>query len=321
MEEGVTKNLKHYIKHFWWVALIVAAVLMVATVVTITQVNHAKDRDKEVQKQAEEAEAKEVQEQLTKDIQEGRKPPMTEVELVMANTALATGITIDDGNNDFTVFPPGTIEQDGRPDNSSPWPLPFADLKNVQIGADETYLYAKYQFWGSLPDEMYRNGDDFLVGVGVNMGLQNYLNHNTGKVDGSGLFQVGLSYAAASSKDSPVGEYGTFYNPPKLDTSTFGEANSAVKDKAGEDTYGIATGEGKTFGAAGLDYMVVAFPLANLGLQYGDTINFNLSAETSSKVFHHQSIDPLLDFGSAKMGKTITWKIGSNNYTAAIPKF
>ena len=278
-------------------------------------------QEQEERKQMEKIDQTQEDSQEMKDIREGRKPPMTADEVTKAEAAFTTGISIDDPQNDYVKVKPGTMQPDNRPDNSSPWPVPFTDLKKVQIGADETYLYTKYTFYDAFPNEMYRNGEDFLAMILVNIGLQEYFNHNLNKTDASALFQVGLAYAMNSNKDALNGEYGSFFNPPKLGTSTFGEANSVVKDKNNEDTYGIGTDKGKTFGGAGYDYILAAFPLDNIGLLFGDTITFDVACESGSKVYHHQSGDVLLDYGSAKSGKYIIYKIGSNTYTSVIPKY
>jgi len=318
---NILKSKLITLKKYWWIFVIVFTVLVIfVSVVVISNVNHARDREKESQKAQEIAAQEQKQLQIEKDNREGRKPPLTSEELAIANTALGAGISIDDGQNDFAKMS-SALQPDGRPDNVNPWPLPYTDLKNVQIGADNNYLYAKYQFYGLFPNDLFRNGDDFLAGVGVNFGLENYFNHNLGKVDSSALFQVGLAYASKNKDEDRLSESSSFFNPPKLGTSTFGEANPLVKDKDGEDTYGISSGEGKAFGGAGYDYIIVAFPLSNLGLQFGDEITFSLSTESGSRVFHHQSVDPLLDFGSAKMGRIVTWKIGSNSYQSKIPVF
>jgi len=311
---------KSFLKRYWWIIVILFLIIL-GVVITVSTINGQNEKKAQDEEQKVKVAQREKEDQATKDMQEGRKPPMTTEEVSKANEALALGISIDDLQNDYVKVKPGTIQPDGRPDNSSPWPTPFTDMKNTQIGADETYLYVKYTFYGIFPTEMYRNGEDFLAGVGVNLGLKKYFNHNLNEQDESALYQTGITYAANSSKEALNGEYGSFFNPPKLGTSTFGQANSAVKDKNNEDTYGIGTDAGKTFGGAGYDYILVAFPLSNLGLLFGDTITFDIACESGSKVYHHQSIDPLLDFGSVKSGKLITYKIGSSTYTSVIPKY
>jgi hypothetical protein len=305
-----------------WVKWVIAVLFLIIIGVVVAGFTINGQNEKRAQDEEQKAKISQIQEedQVAKDIREGRKPPMTADEVAKAETALFTGISIDDPQNDYLKTKPGTIQPDGRPDNSNPWPIQFTDVKKAQIGADETNLYVKYTFYGTFPNEMYRNGEDYLAMVLVNLGLHGYYNHNLNKSDAEALFQVGLAYASKSGEEVANGEYGSFFNPPKLGTSTFGEANSEVKDKNNEDTYGIGTDKGKTFGGAGYDYIIAAFPLSNLGLLFGDTITFDAVCETGSKVYHHQSGDVLLDYGSAKSGKYITWKIGSNTYTTIIPK-
>jgi len=319
--DGLRGTGQSFSSRFWLITVVIIVLLAGTVVFFTTSTNKAREEDERKQNEKEKNSQTQVDSQEMKDIREGRKPPMTSDELAKAEAAFTAGISIDDLQNDYVKVGPGTIQADGRPDNSSPWPVPFTDLKKAQIGADETYLYTKYTFYDIFPTEMYRNGEDFLAGIGVNLGLKEYFNHNLNKTDESALFQTGITYAANSNKDALNGEYGSFFNPPKLGTSTFGQANSKIKDKNNEDTYGIGTDAGKTFGGAGYDYMIAAFPLSNLGLIFGDTITFDISCESGSKVYHHQSIDPLLDFGSAKSGQYIIYKIGSNTFTSIIPKY
>jgi hypothetical protein len=301
----------------WGIGAAIVALILGAVAFSDRQDKLA-EQQKQVQKIQEEREKQAGLEREMKDVHEGRKPPMTAEELALAEAALAKGISIDDGQNDYAKVAPGTIQPDGRPDNPNPWPLPFTDLKNAKIGADEKYLYVKYTFWGKFPEKMAKVGDDYLTGVGVNLGLNDFYNHNTQASRQTGLLQTGLNYWSRDKEDN--WNEADICVPPVLNTSTFGEPNSAVQYK-GEDTYGIATGEGKTYGGAGDDYLVAEFPLSNLGLKYGDEIKFDLGTESGSKVFHHECIDPILDFGSAKMGKLIIWKIGSGSYTTEMPKF
>lgn len=310
------EKAKQVIKKYWWIILIVVFIIIIILVLINENIEKRKEKEKADNKQK--TNWQETEEQ--KNIREGRKPPMTSKELAAADKALALGISIDDPQNDYVKMP-GGIRPDGRPDNTNPWPLPFTDLKKAQVGADQTYIYVKYQFYGIIPVKMVTVGDDFLSGSGVNFGVNKYYNNNLKKEQEGALMQTAICYATRTKEQLRLDSTSEFYNPPKLGTSTFGEANAEVKNKDGEDTYGIATSEGKVYGGAGYDYILAAFPLANLGLKYGDTIIFEISAESGSRVYHHQSVDALLDYGHSKSGEYITWKIGSNTYTSKIPNY
>ena len=53
----------------------------------------------------------------------------------------------------------------------------------------------------------------------------------------------------------------------------------------------------------------------------GSDIIINAGVEKNSEIYHHSSIDLLLDFGSAKSGKIINYTLGSNNYTTTVPNY
>ncbi len=308
------------------IIIIVSSIIFViigslSAVIIKNNIDQKKADEKEAQKRKAEMIRLKEEEKKYKNIHEGRRPPMTEEELTIALQALANGITIADAQNDYAEVKEGVIQGDGRPDNPRPWAMPFTDLKNVTVGADDEYIYVKYQFYAVIPSELQRNDTDYITSVCINFDLINYYNHNINQIDGSGLMQTGITYAVGNKEDAKVNDQTPVYNPPVVGTSTFGAANSEVKDENGEDTYGISSGEGKVYGGAGFDYVIAAFPFSNLGLQKNQEIIFSVSAESGSKVYHHQSIDPLLDFGSYKSGKRITWVIGSNTYTSEIPNY
>lgn len=217
---------------------------------------------------------------------------------------------------------PGGLQGDGRPDNQNPERLEYTDLKKVYIGADTEYIYVKYEFYGNFPNETHEFGDnDFISMICVNFALSKYYNHNLNKYDKSALLQLGITYVSRRKEQRLVDWSSDFLELPTTGTSTFGEANSKVKDENGEDTYGIATNAGKTYGGVGTNYLLAEFPLSNLGLKYGDQIVFEIGVESNSRVYHHQSSDALLDYGHEKSGKYVTWEIGSNTYIATIPKY
>lgn len=217
---------------------------------------------------------------------------------------------------------PGGLQGDGRPDNQNPERLEYTDLKKVYIGADTEYIYVKYEFYGNFPNETHEFGDnDFISMICVNFALSKYYNHNLNKYDKSALLQLGITYVSRRKEQRLVDWSSDFLELPTTGTSTFGEANSEVKDENGEDTYGIATSAGKTYGGVGTNYLLAEFPLSNLGLKYGDMIIFDIGVESNSRVYHHQSADALLDYGYSKSGKYITWGIGSNYYITKIPNY
>jgi hypothetical protein len=235
-------------------------------------------------------------------------------ELKVAEAALAAGVTITDPQHDWAPINEGT-QPDGRSDNGHPYPLDFTDVKTATFGADSQYLYLKVEFYGVIPKDVVHwhnellNKDDIIFSFSCNLGLGNFQNRNTGKPDG-GLMQLGLGYIEGNIwnylKD-PV-----FYSTPVVAISNFA-TNTGTKDEHNEDIYAVSNGKGLVSGGAGTNYLIGAFPLSNFGLQLGDFIEFNLSVETGSLLFHHESIDIILDSGF-KEGETIRYKLGDNTY-------
>ena len=81
----------------------------------------------------------------------------TEAQLKAANTALASGVEINDPQNDWVKVPKGTKQPDGRYDNDQPYPLGWTDYRSLSIGADQNYIYFKYRFWGEFPKKTSLN--------------------------------------------------------------------------------------------------------------------------------------------------------------------
>ncbi|HOZ54086.1 MAG TPA: hypothetical protein PKY25_02010 [Bacilli bacterium] len=312
------EKVKLLFKKYWWVLLIVIIIIIVSYIIISIYI------DKKIEDKKEQD--KIVFERRRQEEEKRRKlaelyPEMSKKEIEKANNAFNNGIFIDDPEHDFVKMPEG-LQGDGKPDNQNPEKLPYTDLKKVYIGADNKYVYVKYEFYGNFPKDIYEFGNnDFLYSIGVNLNLTQYYNHNLNKEDKSALMQLTISYASKKKNQSKITEDSTFFDLPHVATSTFGEANSLVKDENGEDTYGIGTNAGKTYGGVNTNYIMAEFPLSNLGLKHGDTIIFDIAAESSSRVYHHQSNDALLDYGSSKTGEYITWIIGSNSYTSKIPRY
>lgn len=86
-------------------------------------------------------------------------------------------------------------------------------------------------------------------------------------------------------------------------------------DKNYEATYSVTDSNGIASGGPGFDYVLVGFPLDNMGFKLGDTIEFSVEYESNSRIYHHQSVDQLLGDGTYKEGSTIRYVIGSNTYT------
>jgi hypothetical protein len=134
------------------------------------------------------------------------------------------------------------------------------------------------------------------------------------------MWQFGVDWIRGTNKDKVALAWTTEYEeiPGKLDVS--GIASPGEVDKFGETNYTQGM-QGTYSGGVGSDYIIAAYSLNGFDVKPGSEINFSVSVETNSKVYHHSSIDPLLDIGSAKMGTIINYKLGTTTYTTTKPDF
>jgi len=272
------------------------------------QTEKNKEAEKELQKQAQINEEKAKENQGYQYVE----PLMTAEQLKKANSILANGVSIDDPANDFAI-PPVGVDADGKPDNQKPYSLGWNDLKKVTFGADNENFYIRYDFYGILPNSMVTTEGDDIRGIGGNVVLSKFT--STDGTTNEGMWQIGLTYADSKGEDSKDESAGSNIITPSLHVTSIASPTSEI-DKHGETIYSLGSDKGKVYGGVGKDFLMAAFPLANLHVLPNSDISFDISVETNSRIYHHSSIDPLLDFGSSKSGKTIQYKLGSNTYTS-----
>jgi hypothetical protein len=86
-------------------------------------------------------------------------------------------------------------------------------------------------------------------------------------------------------------------------------------DETLETIYSVSENAGSVFGGPGYDYIIAAYPLDLLGIEYGTEVTFGCISETGSATFHHEAADFILDVPErAKSGATIKYVLGSNTY-------
>jgi hypothetical protein len=138
---------KSLFKRFWWIGVLIIVVVVVIICGFILTNNK--------QEEVTDEEGADVTEN---DGAYAWVTKLTEIELEAANLALSQGIKIDDPEGDFYVPVEGSVQADGRPDNPTPYPIPFTDLKSLSMGADQENLYIKLEVWGEYPIAAYRLG-------------------------------------------------------------------------------------------------------------------------------------------------------------------
>jgi len=193
----------------------------------------------------------------------------------LALTALSNGTKIIDKLDDFIIT--GREE-----DNPGICPIGFADITEVDVGLDSNYLYIRYWFNGTWPDNDSNwptiNGDH-IKDITCNTGIDTDNNTSTGVLSDAGAEDtVGLGYRTNTNyhffhgfKCGPTG----IENPEEL--------RYRVNENIG--TYMIA--------GLGYDYVIGAYPLSNLSLSAGQTITLVTWCETSSSLYHHATYDIL----------------------------
>jgi hypothetical protein len=184
------------------------------------------------------------------------------------------GVTITDAKGDW-------IWTDDEEDNHSPYPVPWADLLSVTFAIDADYLYFRLTVDGVYPRsvaELPWYGEDQINHLSVNICLDTDNNKNTGCFADGGsevVIETGMMI-------NPLGEwepgYDFWYEPTGIDspeTSRYahmGNMNLVVA----------------VWGGPGFDYLVIVYPVEQLGLLPGQTIAVNGWDECSSLQYTHQ---------------------------------
>ena len=230
-----------------------------------------------------------------------------------AEDAFAKGIVLDDPENDWYMFPEGSRQWD-KPDNPAPYPLSYTDLKQVKIGADEEYLYVKFIFYGNFPDKMPSyNGDD-LFSTGAMIEQMTYIT-NEGIADSADIGN-GIAYVQFTGSEKTE-EYSPLDKPTIGQLAMIGEEGL---DEHMETIHRTQNGAGFVSGGAGYDYLMSAFPLSEFNISYGDEINFSIAVESGSNLWHHESVDLLMNENNSKFGAKIIYVLGDDKYEAILPE-
>jgi hypothetical protein len=318
MKLQINKELfMSFLKKYWWIFLLVILITFsIFLYLNIREGNLIEKRNEEY--------AKQQQDLIKKNEDEGNRQVevrMTQEQLDNANTALASGIQIEDKTNDYYKPQAGVIQGDGKPDNSKPYPLGYSDITSVNIGADSQYLYVKVNVNNTIPIKLpIINGDEIKMLV-ANIELVNFIN-SIGKVD-QGSIQIGQMYVQSTNPDKELSTSASndFVEiEPVLGTSTL-ISPTGKRDKTNEEIYSVHGNEGLVAGGSGTNYLLVAFPYTVYDMKYGDTLTLSIAVEANSRIYHHASTDILLLIENSKYGKQIIYKIGSDTYKTSIPKF
>jgi hypothetical protein len=191
------------------------------------------------------------------------------------------GVTITDAEGDWIWT--------GLPeDNSSPYPVPWADLLSVTFAVDDDYLYVRINVDGVYPSsitELPWYGEDQVNHLAVSICLDTDNNENTGCLADGGaevVLDTGMMI-------NPLGEwepgYDFWYGPTGVDSpenqryAHMGNMNLIVA----------------VWGGPGFDYLVIVYPVGLLGLHPGQTITVDGWDECESLQYQegHATVDTL----------------------------
>ncbi len=204
-----------------------------------------------------------------------------------AEKALAGGIRIDDGRDDFVIM--GSNKEEVNENNPSPYRLPFLDVKSLSVGSDEKYFYYKATFFDKIPDQPADVNGDKIIDNGLKIGLMNKNGNEQALLFTNYGYILNISSADTYYFTGPTG-----IEEPE-------EARFSEKDS-----------DSKVYGGPGNDYIMGAFPLDKLGLGPGQETYFSFSMEAGSEKYSHAAVDVLR--GHGKHPAHITWKLGLSEY-------
>lgn len=286
-------------RRFWWLIIILIIGLVILGVVLKKDNKNRAEKDVDGGPKVEESNVDKKKSDKNDFKSTGETKPFTASQLTAANQALSTGIKIDDPENDWVKFPEGSMQPDGRPDNSNPYPLPWTDFKSLNVGADEEYLYVKFEFWGNFPEKpVIYNGDTIEGGCGKINGFT--FTNSEGKKDSGDLISTINFNVADNGKIQGVDQVAMI--------------SPSGQDEHQETIFKIFSKDGMMAGGAGADYLLSAYPLSQFNLKLGDEVTFDSSGENGSTIYHHEAVDIILGHETGKFGDTIKYKLGANTY-------
>lgn len=205
-----------------------------------------------------------------------------------AETALASGITINDPQNDF--LPKDLLGKEM--DVDKPYNFPYIDIKSLTVATDDKYFYYKVTFWGKIPKKPDNVNGDYITGPGPQLSLLN---------------EKGETQATMAA------EFGW---QPKL--HIFSMNTWYATDPTGvvwpeSERMKYQKWDSKVYGGVGKDYIMGAFELEKLHFNIGKTAYMILPVETKSECHTHAAVDHLGGIG--KTEAVIIWKVGTKEYT------
>jgi len=198
----------------------------------------------------------------------------------MANIALSSGTKIIDQTGDW-------ISTGDQGDNPSFYPIDFVDIKEVDVGVDENYLYVKATFNGQWPesdnDWPSINGDQ-ITWTEFSAMIDADNNSQTGCLSDGGT-EIALEFSMRmndTTGNPPGAHHGYKTDPSGIE---FPEENRYLGD------YDLS--DNKMIGGPGYNYVTGVYPLENLKLTVGQGITLKMKAESMSERYNHAAFDDM----------------------------
>lgn len=296
-----TQNKSFFFKRYWWIFVLLLIIIGWLMLKGFSKDHDTSQPDKKTyqQENLEEDIKSEEKKNVGDFTSTGETKSFTDIQLSAANVALESGIKMDDPENDWLKIAKGTTQSDGKEDNPEPYPLGWTDLKNLNIGADENFLYIKFSFWDRIPDRAFSYNGDKMDGGSAKINYFTFTN-SAGKKDWADL-TTPISLREQSNGKLMPGAIMAMISPKGEDTNRKTLFTTYSKD-------------GLFAGGPGENYLLSAFPLNQFNLKLGDKVTFDCSVEISSEKYHHEAIDHLFERNGSKFADTIEYVLGGSTY-------
>ena len=200
-----------------------------------------------------------------------------------AEEAFSTGIHVQDASGDFVMMATNKEEMKAE-DNPSPYNSSILDVKSLELGIDDKYIYTKITFYDQIPKKVFSLEGDRIVVIGAKVSLH--------KEDGSEFDILASDYGYEPI--IPIPALNTYYSWGPTGIQEPEDARFAHTDD-----------DSRVYGGPGTDYLMAAYPLKNLSIKKGDILRASLSMEAKSAKYTHAAVDVL--GGVGKMPAVITW--------------
>jgi len=192
----------------------------------------------------------------------GEKVSVEEAEKCLNNT-------FTDSLNDFYT-PPGGAPPDGV------YEFGPVDIITVSVGCDDKYLYIKFEVAENFPKGTVVSQDNNVVK----------------KITGWCPVDIDLDPSTGCQSDGGAEALLCFMiDLEKKETGAYFFAQPTGIEEPEEDRYAVHKDAIVVGGGSGKNWIILAYPLADIGLQKGMVVDIGFNLEAESDKWHHFSFD------------------------------